>query len=201
MSSKAPDRPPTVTAASLPITWAATCVTASGMTGLTFPGMIELPGCRSGSCSSPRPVSGPEPIQRMSLAILVSDTAIVFSAPDASTKPSRAACASKESTAVRSSAMPVWSLSTSTTFSPNPSGALSPVPTAVPPMASSPRRGSVALTRSMPAWIWRAYPPNSWPSVTGTASIRWVRPDFTAVCHCPALAVNDSCRVSIAGIR
>ena len=91
LSSKAPDRPPTVMAASLPITWAATWVTASGITGLTLPGMIELPGCRSGRCSSPRPVSGPEPIQRMSLAILVSDTAMVFSAPDASTSPSRAA--------------------------------------------------------------------------------------------------------------
>ncbi|CKQ15644.1 Uncharacterised protein [Mycobacterium tuberculosis] len=78
-------------AASFPITCAATCVTASGRTGFTFPGMIELPGCRSGSWISARPVNGPDPIQRMSLAILVSDTAIVRSAPDASTSPSRAA--------------------------------------------------------------------------------------------------------------
>ena len=37
-----------VTAASLPTTWHATCCTASGMTGLTLPGMIELPGCSAG---------------------------------------------------------------------------------------------------------------------------------------------------------
>ena len=149
-------RHPTATAASLPITCAATCVTASGITGLTLPGMIELPGCRSGSWISPRPVSGPEPIHRMSLAILVSETAIVRSAPEASTNPSRAACASKELTAGRNSASPVWETRTSTTFLPNPSGALSPVPTAVPPMASSPSRGSVAFTRSIPASTCRA---------------------------------------------
>ena len=34
--------------------------------------MIELPGCRSGRKISPRPVRGPEPIQRRSLAILIS---------------------------------------------------------------------------------------------------------------------------------
>ena len=33
-----------VIVASLPTTWAATIMTASGMTGLTLPGMIELPG-------------------------------------------------------------------------------------------------------------------------------------------------------------
>ena len=143
-------------AASLPITCAATWVTASGITGLTLPGMIELPGCRSGRCSSPSPVSGPEPIQRMSLAILVSEAAIVFSAPEASTRPSRAAWASKESLAVVNSARPVWATSTATTLAPNPSGALRPVPTAVPPMASSPSRGSVARTRSIPASTCRA---------------------------------------------
>ncbi|SKV46531.1 Uncharacterised protein [Mycobacteroides abscessus subsp. abscessus] len=153
LSSKAPDRPPTVMAASLPMTCAATCVTASGSTGLTLPGMIELPGCRSGSWISPRPVSGPEPIQRMSLAILVSDAAMVFSAPEPSTSPSRAACASNESEAVLSSDRPVDCFSTSTTFAPKPSGAFRLVPTAVPPIGSSPRRGSVALTRSMPASI------------------------------------------------
>ncbi|MNR52623.1 hypothetical protein D3C85_1724920 [compost metagenome] len=33
-----------VSAKSLPMTWNATWFTASGMTGLTLPGMIELPG-------------------------------------------------------------------------------------------------------------------------------------------------------------
>ena len=44
LSSNAPLPPPHATAASFPITCAATCVTASGITGLTLPGMIELPG-------------------------------------------------------------------------------------------------------------------------------------------------------------
>ena len=42
--------------------------------------MIELPGSFSGSRSSPRPLRGPEPSQRRSSAILVKDTAKVFSA-------------------------------------------------------------------------------------------------------------------------
>ena len=60
-----------------------------------------------------------------------------------------------------------------------PFGALMPVPTAVPPRGSSPRRGSAARARSTPCSTAVAYPPNSWPSVTGVASIRWVRPDLT----------------------
>src|SRR3989304_670453 len=39
-SSKYPPWPPMVMQASLPITWAATWMTASGMTGLTLPGMM-----------------------------------------------------------------------------------------------------------------------------------------------------------------
>ena len=79
LSSNAPWVPPKVTATSLPMTCAPTWVTASGMTGLTLPGMIELPGCRSGSRISPRPVRGPLPIQRRSLAILIRATASVRS--------------------------------------------------------------------------------------------------------------------------
>src|SRR5438093_31359 len=54
--------PPTVIAVSLPITCAATCVTTSGMTGFTFPGMIELPFWSSGRTISARPARGPEPL-------------------------------------------------------------------------------------------------------------------------------------------
>ena len=128
---------------------------ASGMTGLTLPGMIEDPGCRSGMCSSPRPVFGPEPIQRRSLLILVSDTAIVRSAPDASTRPSRLACASKWSLAsvIGSS---VSAASSAMTFCGKPSGVLMPVPTAVPPSGTSATRGSADCTRSMPSRICRA---------------------------------------------
>ena len=45
------------------------------MTGLTLPGMIELPFCSSGSAISARPARGPEPMKRRSLAIFVSETA------------------------------------------------------------------------------------------------------------------------------
>ena len=70
LSSKLPAEPPKATAASLPNTWATTWQTASGITGLTLPGMIDDPGCRSGIRISPSPQRGPLPIQRMSLAIL-----------------------------------------------------------------------------------------------------------------------------------
>ena len=67
------------------------------MTGLTLPGMIEEPFCSSGRKISPMPARGPEPISAMSLAILVSDTATTFSAPDSSTSASRLAWASNGS--------------------------------------------------------------------------------------------------------
>ncbi|MNP42490.1 hypothetical protein D3C76_1362610 [compost metagenome] len=70
---------------SLPITWAATIAVASGITGLTLPGMIEEPGCNASSSISPRPASGPEFIQRRSLAIFISDTAVALSWPETAT--------------------------------------------------------------------------------------------------------------------
>ena len=69
-SSKLPAAPPKAMAASLPMTWALTMHTASGITGFTLPGMIDEPGCRSGMLISRSPARGPEPIQRRSLAIL-----------------------------------------------------------------------------------------------------------------------------------
>ena len=57
-----------------------------------------------------------------------------------------------------------------------------PVPTAVPPSGSS---ADARQRRLEPldavADLAAAYPANSWPRVTGVASIRWVRPDFTTV--------------------
>src|SRR5262249_9216625 len=61
----------------------------------------------------------------------------------------------------------------------NPAGAFSPVPTAVPPSGSSPAWGSTPETRARSLRMAAAYPPNSCPRVTGTASIRCVRPLFT----------------------
>ena len=149
MSSNAPLAPAQATVASLPITRAHTMSTASGTTGLTLPGMIDDPGWRSGSAISPRPVLGPEPIQRRSLQILVRLTAMVRSAPETSTSPSRADCASKW---LRASVIgrPVSSRSSSMTRCGKPAGVLIPVPTAVPPSGTSASRGSAASRRSMP---------------------------------------------------
>ena len=84
-------------AASLPITCAATWVTTSGITGLTLPGMIDEPFWSSGRKISARPARGPGAEKRRSFAIFVSETATTFSAPEASTRPSRAACDSNGS--------------------------------------------------------------------------------------------------------
>src|SRR3954451_10739442 len=62
LSSRLPAAPPNATAASLPTTCATTWHTASAITGLTFPGMIDDPGCRSGRWISPRPARGPDDI-------------------------------------------------------------------------------------------------------------------------------------------
>ena len=72
-------------AGSLPITCTHTIVIASLWVGLTLPGMIDEPGSFSGRCSSPRPQRGPEPSQRMSLAIFISEQARVRRAPLAAT--------------------------------------------------------------------------------------------------------------------
>ena len=58
------------------------------MTGFTFPGMMDEPGCVSGSRSRPMPQRGPDPSHRMSLAIFMKLTAIVRKAPLASTSES-----------------------------------------------------------------------------------------------------------------
>ena len=83
-----------LTATSLPITCAASMVTASDCVGLTLPGMIELPGSFSGMVISPMPQRGPDASQRTSLAILLSDAASVLSAPCAFTSASWLASAS-----------------------------------------------------------------------------------------------------------
>ncbi|KAI1698396.1 hypothetical protein Ddc_19120 [Ditylenchus destructor] len=61
LSWKLPDWPATVIAASCPMTWAQTMVTASGITGLTLPGMMDEPGCSA--CSS---ISASPPADRSS---------------------------------------------------------------------------------------------------------------------------------------
>ena len=53
----------------------------SHSTGLTFPGMMEDPGCVSGRWISPIPQRGPDASQRKSLAIFIKLTASDFKLP------------------------------------------------------------------------------------------------------------------------
>ena len=84
-SSRLPCEPANVTAASLPKTWHATMVMASDCVGFTLPGMIDEPGSFSGRISSPIPLRGPDPSNRMSFAIFIRDAANVARAPDVNT--------------------------------------------------------------------------------------------------------------------
>src|SRR5213594_4899104 len=71
-------------AASFPKTWAATRLTASGITGLTLPGIMLDPGSIAGRSISPSAVLGPEFRRRRSLDIFIRLVAIVFKSPLAS---------------------------------------------------------------------------------------------------------------------
>src|SRR5207344_489595 len=69
-----------------PITRKQTMLTTSGMTGLTFPGMIEEPGCLAGRLISRRPQRGPEESRRRSLQTLESLMARLFMHEEYKTK-------------------------------------------------------------------------------------------------------------------
>ena len=111
-------------------------VSASDCVGFTLPGMIDEPGSFSGSRSSPRPARGPEPSMRTSLAIFISEPATVLSWPESSTCASCAASDSNLFGAVTKGRAVMLAISAATR-SPYSGWALSPVPTAVPPSASS----------------------------------------------------------------
>ena len=162
--------------------------------------MIEEPGSFSGSSSSPRPDRGPEPSHRTSFAIFMSDAASVVIAPCENTSASCAARAAKRFGAARNGS-PVSSAIFAAALSPNPGGELRPVPTAVPPMASSCSPCSVCSIRAASASSCATYPENSCPSVSGTASWRWVRPIFTIPANSSALRCNASRSSRTAGSR
>src|SRR4029079_5356235 len=143
-----------------------------------------------GQALSAGPAGGPEPMKRMSFAIFVSETASTLSAPEASTIPSRAACDSNGSAGGEISRAGV-SCSRARTREANSGCVFRPVPTAVPPSGTLPSRGSVSRTRAALSRICAAQPPNSWPRVTGTASIQCVRPDLTTSSNSFALASSD----------
>ncbi len=105
-----------------------------------------MPGSLAGKISSPIPVRGPEPSQRRSLAILNSVTAAAFRPACARTIRSSVPWAVNLFGAVTYAA-PVICAICAATSSPNPGGAFSPVPTAVPPIASA-SRPAVACSTS-----------------------------------------------------
>ena len=121
---------------SLANTWMQHIVSASDWVGFTLPGMIELPGSFSGSRSSPSPARGPEPSQRTSFAIFMRLTASVRTAPCANTRSSCDASAANLFGADRNG-RPVSSAIFAAARSANSGWVLSPVPTAVPPIARS----------------------------------------------------------------
>jgi hypothetical protein len=86
------------------------------------------------------------------------------------------------------------------TSSANPGGALSPVPTAVPPTASSYRSAQERSRPDSAAVSCRAYPDHSCPTVSGTASSRCVRPIFTTSRHAAAFSPTASRSAVTAGI-
>ncbi len=137
-------------AVSFPITCADTWHTTSGITGLTLPGMIDEPFCNSGMMISEIPARGPDPIQRRSLAILVSDTATDLSAPEASTRPSRLAWASNGSAGAMIS-RPESATSRARTRAANSGCVLRPLPTAVPPSGIWPTPVRLLPTRRVPS--------------------------------------------------
>src|SRR6187402_3004093 len=108
-----------VVAVWLPMTWAQTIVNASHWVGLTFPGMILLPGSFSGRANSPRPQRGPEPRYLISWAILNRDEARVLSEPEAWTI---ASCAARDSNLLGAvlNSVPVILLTSAAIASANP---------------------------------------------------------------------------------
>ena len=67
--------------ASFPMICAAIIVNASLWVGLTFPGIMELPGSFSGMINSPIPQRGPLASHLTSLAIFIKSAASAFKAP------------------------------------------------------------------------------------------------------------------------
>ena len=180
-------------AAWLPITWQHTIVIASDWVGLTFPGIILDPGSLAGKDSSPIPHLGPEPSHLMSFAIFINETARVFSAPDAETIASWAANWENLFSALMNGRPVCWEILVAT-FSEKSGWVFNPVPTAVPPNASSNRSANANSILRISASNMYTYPENSWPRVSGTASMRCVLPILTIEENSCALASKESLR-------
>ena len=134
--------------------------------------------------------AGPEPISARSLAILVSETAITLSAPESSTSASRLPCASNGSSGGRIVQARLASRAARARARRTPGACSGPCRSRCRRAGSArpaAARCAPAARRAGPARRSRA---NSWPSVTGTASIRCVRPDLTMSLNSSALAAK-----------
>ena len=180
------------------MTCTAIMVSASHCVGFTLPGIIDEPGSFSGINSSPKPHRGPEADQRTSFAILNNDAASVFSDPESCTIASCAESASNLLGAVRNG-KPDSSAILAATLSAYPSGVFKPVPTAVPPNANSNICTIEPFTRCKPLSSCATYPENSWPTVTGVASIKWVRPILTTSLKASAFSAKVSLKRATIG--
>src|SRR6218665_80526 len=80
LSCSCPPSAAIVTVRSAPAIAYATWLTASGITGLILPGMMEEPACLGGRLISPNPACGPEDRSRRSLQIFESLMALRLSA-------------------------------------------------------------------------------------------------------------------------
>ena len=98
--------------------------------------MMLLPGSLAGSDNSPIPQRGPEPSQRMSLAIFIKLAASVLSAPLAATIASCAANCENLFGAETNGRLVFNAIADATRFA-NSGWVFNPVPTAVPPNANS----------------------------------------------------------------
>ena len=162
--------------------------------------MMEEPGSFSGMLISPSPSRGPDASQRMSFAIFIRLAASAFSAPCANTSSSL-----EESSWNLFSASvklpPVRMLIWFAVSLPNPSGALSPVPTAVPPMASwlSPVMASAIWTLFLSSIL--RQPEISCENAMGTASCKCVLPLLITPSFSFSNRLKVSISLSIAGRR
>ena len=198
-SSKFPCDAAIPTATSFPITCTATMVTASHCVGFTLPGIMEEPGSFSGIKISPRPSRGPEASQRTSLAIFIMSQASAFSAPWANTNSSFDVRAWNLFGAVVKQ-MPVSSETAAATETSKSFGAFRPVPTAVPPSASSRSGGRDASMSCRSRSRLARQPEISCENAMGVASCKWVRPDFTIPSFSSSSRRSVAASVSIAGI-
>ena len=174
-------------------------VTASHWVGLTLPGMMEEPGSFSGMVISPRPSLGPEASQRMSLAIFIRSAARAFRAPWAKTSSDLEVRAWNLLGAV-TKFLPVSSDSAAATAVSKPLGAFRPVPTAVPPRASSFSPGRAAFNSCTSFSRLLRQPEISWEKEMGVASCRWVRPDLTMPSFSLSRPRKAAISSSVAGI-